>query len=314
MENGGVQRLAWCLLKRNHMKSINILSLIAGLTVAYARVGSAAEAARDGVPLSATDVGHLGAFPVSNSMIVTWVIAGLLIISARRATRAFKDVPSGAQNVWEWLVEALLGFLEGIVGQKLARKTFWLFASIFIFVLSANWFGLLPGVGTIGWGTMTARGFTVDQPLLRSCSADFNMTFAMAMTFFGCWIVWAIEHNGVIGIFRHLFLPKGDSTGFLKVMMGVVFLAVGVLEVVSILFRPISLSLRLFGNVYAGEDMLETLGLMKHGLGWILPIPFYCMEVLVGLVQAMVFMLLGAVFTFLMCGQHEEEQGVTVHR
>jgi len=291
------------------------LGVLGGFAAALSSAGNAAETAREGVSLCATDVGHAGVLPVSNSMIVTWVIAGLLIYSARRATRAVRDVPSGSQNVWEWLVEMLLGFLEGIVGSTLAKKTFWLFATIFIFVLSANWFGLLPGVGTIGWGSMTEQGFRVDRPLLRSCSADFNMTFAMAMTFFGCWLVWAIEHNGVSGFFRHLFAPKGDSTGFLKVMMGIVFLAVGVLEVVSILFRPVSLSLRLFGNVYAGEDMLETLGQMKHGLGWIMPIPFYCMEVLVGLVQAMVFMLLGAVFTFLICEPHDDEaQGVAVHK
>ena len=286
---------------------------IAGLA-GFATVGQATEATHEGVSLSAMDVGHIGVLPVSNSMVVTWVIAGLLILSARWATRAIKDVPSGSQNVWEWLVEGLLGFLEGIVGSTLAKKTFWLFASIFIFVLCANWFGLLPGVGTIGWGSMTEHGFRVARPLLRSCSADFNMTFAMAMTFFGCWLVWAIEHNGVAGFFRHIFAAKGDSTGFLKVMMGLVFLAVGVLEVVSIAFRPVSLSLRLYGNVYAGEDMLETLGLMKHGLGWVMPIPFYCMEVLVGLVQAMVFMLLCAVFTFLICEHHEDGQRAAAHK
>ena len=300
--------------KYRTMRTTGILSLLGGAMVLAAPAGYAAEAAREGVSLSAADVGHLGVLPISNSMIVTWVIAGLLILSARLATRAVKDVPSGAQNVWEWLVEGLLGFLEGIVGATLARKTFWLFASIFIFVLSANWFGLLPGVGTIGWGTVTEHGFIIEHPLLRSSSADFNMTFAMAMTFFGCWVVWAVEHNGLAGVVRHLFAPKGDSTGVLKVMMGTVFLAVGVLEVVSIVFRPISLSLRLFGNVYAGEDMLETLGLMKHGLGWVMPIPFYCMEVLVGLVQAMVFMLLCAVFTVLICESHDEGHEGAVHR
>ena len=296
------------------MKTRCHLNLLSGVVGVLSLSSSAAEVAHEGVSLSAADVGHLGVLPISNSMIVTWVIAGLLILSARKATRVLSDVPSGSQNVWEWLVEGLLGFLEGIVGRTLARKTFWLFASIFIFVLSANWFGLIPGVGTIGWGAMTEHGFRVDRPLLRSCSADFNMTFALARTFFGCWLIWAVEHNGVAGVIRHLFAPKGDSKGVLRIMMGLVFLAVGVLEVVSILFRPISLSLRLYGNVYAGEEMLETLGLMKHGLGWLVTIPFYCMEVLVGLVQAMVFMLLGAVFTFLICGHHDDSQEASLPR
>ena len=87
--------------------------------------------------------------------------------------------------------------------------------------------------------------------------------------------------------------------------MIVVFFAAGCLEIVSILFRPVSLSFRLYGNVFAGENMLEAMATIVPGLGWLLPIPFYFMELLVGLVQAMVFMLLTAVFTLLIC-QHEE--------
>jgi F-type H+-transporting ATPase subunit a len=88
--------------------------------------------------------------------------------------------------------------------------------------------------------------------------------------------------------------------------MVIVFFAVGCLEIVSILFRPISLSFRLYGNTFAGENMLETMARLVPGLSWLLPIPFYFLELLVGLVQAMVFMLLTAVFTMLIC-QHEDE-------
>ena len=91
----------------------------------------------------------------------------------------------------------------------------------------------------------------------------------------------------------------------MKVLMVVVFFASGCIEIVSILFRPVSLTFRLYGNIFAGETMLETMSRMVPGLGWLLPIPFYFMELLVGLVQALVFMLLTAVFTLLMC-QHEE--------
>lgn len=255
--------------------------------------------------MQASDIGHLFGFPISNAMLVTWIVAALLIGSAWLATRKVKDVPDGLQNFWEWIVEGLYGFLEGIVGAVLIRRTFWFFATIFVFVLSASWFGLLPGVGTIGWGVRTAHGFEVTRPLLRSADADFNMTFAMAMIFFVVWLIWALQENGLFGFLRHLFAPKGETTGLLKALMVVVFLAVGVLEVISILVRPVSLSLRLYGNVYAGDNMLETMSRMVPWLGWLLPIPFYLMELLVGLVQAMVFMLLTAVFTFLIC-QHDE--------
>jgi F-type H+-transporting ATPase subunit a len=110
-----------------------------------------------------------------------------------------------------------------------------------------------------------------------------------------------------MGFLGHLFAPpKGDMTGILKVLMIVIYLAVGCLEVFSILFRPVSLSFRLYGNIFAGENMLEAMSTLVPGFGWLLPIPFYFMELLVGFVQALVFMLLTAVFTLLIC-QHEEE-------
>jgi len=257
-----------------------------------------------GLPQSAVKIEHWGGF-VTNSMIVSWIVAIGLIIFARIATRNLQQVPSGAQNILEWLVEGLYGFLETIVGPRLVKRMFWFLATTFIFILSANWFGLIPGVGTIGWGQQTPQGFVIDQPLFRGANADMNLTLAMALIFFACWIVWALQEGGPIGFLKELFAPKGETTGLLKVLMVVVFFASGCLEIVSILFRPISLSFRLYGNVFAGETMLETMARLKPGLGWLLPIPFYFMELLVGLVQALVFMLLCAVFTLLIC-QHQE--------
>jgi F-type H+-transporting ATPase subunit a len=133
------------------------------------------------------------------------------------------------------------------------------------------------------------------------------MTLAMAVIFFICWTVWALQANGPGGFILHIFGPKGETTGVLKVLMILVFIVVGLLEVVSILFRPVSLSFRLYGNIFAGENMLESMARLVPGwLGSIIiPIPFYFLEVLVGLVQALVFMLLTAVFTLLIC-THEE--------
>jgi F-type H+-transporting ATPase subunit a len=239
-------------------------------------------------------------------MVVTWIVAALLIIFARRATRKMKQVPDGAQNLLEALVEGLYSFLEGVIGQHLVKRTFWFFASIFIFILSANWFGLIHGVGTIGWGHRSAEGFTVTDPLLRGANADLNLTLAMAVVFFACWILWSLQELGPTGFLKELFAPKGSPAGALKVLMAVVFFLVGCLEIISILFRPVSLSFRLYGNIFAGENMLEAMSTLVPGLGWLLPVPFYFLELLVGLVQALVFMLLTAVFTLLMCQHHEE--------
>jgi F-type H+-transporting ATPase subunit a len=276
-------------------------------TVLFVTLPALIVQAAEGLPAAAPRF-KVGPLEVTNSMILTWCIALFLIVFAQIATRNIKAVPQGAQNFWEWLVESLHGFLEGIIGPELVKKTFWFFATVFIFILFTNWFSLIPGVGTIGWGTPDETGHLhhISKPLLRGVNADLNMTFAMAMIFFLFWTVWALQANGVKGFILHLFGPKGDTSGLLKVLMIFVFLMVGVLEVVSIAFRPVSLSFRLYGNIFAGENMLESMAIMGGpAFGWLLALPFYAMELLVGLVQALVFMLLTSVFTLLIC-QHEE--------
>jgi F-type H+-transporting ATPase subunit a len=265
-----------------------------------------------GLPPYAPKLGRTGASFVTSSMVVTWTVGLGLILFARYATRKMQLAPAGAQNFLEWLVETLYEFLEGIIGADLVKRTFWFFATVFIFILFTNWFGLIPGIGTIGWGETTKGGFEVTTPLLRGGNADLNMTLAMSMIFFACWIVWAVQSIGVKGVFLDLFGPKGDTTGVLKILMIIVFFLVGFLEVLSILFRPISLSFRLYGNIFAGENMLEAMARLVPALGWLLPVPFYFMELLVGIVQALVFMLLTAVFTMLIC-RHEEEPGGAAH-
>src|SRR5208337_3090385 len=265
-----------------------------------------AEPKGHGLTQEATVIARVFGLPITNSMVVTWITALGLIVFAKIATRRMKQVPEGAQNVWEWLVEGLYNFLESIIGRHLVERTFWFFASIFIFILAANWVGLIPGFGTIGWGRQTAQGFRIDEPLFRGANADLNLTLAMALVFFACWIVWANQELGPLGCLRELFAPKGESAGLMRVVMAIVFFLVGCLNIISILFRPISLSFRLYGNIFAGENMLDTMAEVVPGLGWLLPIPFYFMELLVGFVQAMVFMLLTAVFVLLACPQEEK--------
>lgn len=271
----------------------------------------AEHAGGEGLPAAAPRI-QVGPFVITNSMIMTWLVALFIIIFAQLATRNIRQVPEGAQNFWEWMVEGLHDFLEGIIGHDLVKKTFWFFATVFIFILFTNWAGLFPGVGTVGWGVPGPDGHLhhISRPLLRGVNADLNMTLAMAIVFFVCWTIWALQANGPGGFILHLFGPKGDTTGLLKLLMIVVFLGVGVLEVVSILFRPVSLSFRLYGNIFAGENMLETMATMGGpAFGWLLALPFYVMELLVGIVQALVFMLLTAVFTLLICTHDESAHG-----
>lgn len=303
--------MQYCFFSR---LSLSIFALCCGCVFATSTIAAELpvppeKAEHETLPLKPATLIHIGKFAITNSMLVTWIVAAGIIVFAQSATRRIERIPSGIQNFWEWLVEGLYNFLENIIGRDLVRKTFWFFATIFIFILFVNWFGLIPGVGTIGWGHHEpATGiFRVDRPLLRGGNADLNMTTAMAAIFFVLWVVWAIQANGVGGFLRHLFGAKGETTGILKLVMVVVFFMVGWLEVVSILFRPVSLSFRLFGNIYAGESTLEVMSSMVPFLSWLIPIPFYFLELLVGVVQALVFTLLTAVFTLLIA-QHEPEK------
>ncbi|HRZ38638.1 MAG TPA: F0F1 ATP synthase subunit A [Candidatus Paceibacterota bacterium] len=291
----------------------HILTAGAALAGPWA-AGLAAEAAEHaGMPQNAVPLSGEHGF-LTNSMLVTWGVALAMIGFARIATRRMQAVPEGAQNFWEWMVESLYEFLEGIIGSDLVKRTFWFFATIFVFILASNWIGLIPGVGTIGWKSPGAHH--IDTPLLRGVNADLNMTFAMAMIFFALWFYWALRANGPGGFVLHIFGPKGETSGALKIVMVVIFALVGVIEVVTIAFRPVTLSFRLFGNVFAGENMLEAMARLVQEPVWLgaltsvlVPIPFYFLEVLVGLVQALVFMLLTAVFTLLICAHEEGPEG-----
>ena len=274
--------------------------------------GSPSEPASHGLSPKAVEIARPLGFPITNSMVVSWVVAFGLIAFAQFATRKMLPIPAGTQNFLEWLVESLYNFISGIIGPHLTDRTFWFFASIFLFILSANWAGLIPGVGSIGWGHQTDHGFVISQPVLRGANADVNLTLAMALVFFASWVVWGFREVGAKGFVKELFAPKGESAGVLKILMVVVFFAAGCLEVVSILFRPISLSFRLYGNIFAGENLLEAMSKLVPGFGWLVAIPFYFLELIMGIVQALVFMLLTAVFTMLIC-QHESEAAAATH-
>ncbi len=283
-------------------------------TVADAAHGAAVEAGghgsgeHHGLPPDAPRFA-IGPIQFTNSMLVTWVVALLLIVISQLATRNVQMVPSGLQNFMEWLVEGLYGFFGEILGPDLVKKAFWFFCTIFLFILFTNWFGLFPGVGTVGHGFTDAAGhFHLTKPFLRGGNADLNMTLAMSLVFFALWLIWSLQSLGLVGFLKHIFWGGGGS-GIMGVFMVAIFFFVGLIEVISIAFRPVSLSFRLYGNVFAGENILESMMTLVPWLSWILPLPFYFLELLVGLVQALVFALLTSVFTALMCAHHDESHG-----
>lgn len=247
--------------------------------------------------------------PISNSMIMVWLAVGLIVLFCRAATHKMALVPTGFQNFAEWAIESLYDFLSGLMGAHLTKRTFWFFGSIFFFILTSNYLGLIPGVGTVGWHLESGHEHHGFLPLLRGANADLNMTAAMAFTFAVLWIYWALTENNLKGFLAHIFAPKGAFQGVMFAIMAVVFFLVGLLEIVSIAIRPVALTFRLFGNIYGGEQTMEALmGLVPvKSLAFLPALPFYFMELLVGFVQALVFTLLCAIFLKLICDHGEEE-------
>ena len=251
---------------------------------------------------------EIGPLQITNSMVVTIVVALLIILGAQAATSNVQLIPSGLQNFVELLVESLYGFFESILGPVMVKQTFWFFGTIFIFILFSNWFGLIPGLGTIGWAEPGQHSEHITEPLLRGVNADLNMTLGMAALFMVLWLYWSIKAIGVGGFLGHIFNVKGHGAGFFGIFLVVVFIFVGLIEVVSIGVRPVALTFRLYGNIFAGENILETvMALGGPYFGWLAVLPFYVLEILVGLVQALVFALLTSVFTALMCEYHGDE-------
>lgn len=245
---------------------------------------------------------------LTNSIFVSALVVAFILVWSSRAAGRLALVPGGAQNLFEAIVEVLYDTVEGIVGKHMVSRTFGLLASLFLFILIANWFAVLPGVGSIGWGEKTGflSVYPVLVPLLRPATADLNMTFGLAAVFMVLWLYWTLREVGAVGFANHIFGVKGGLRGLTAILLFPIFFFVGVIEIISILFRPVSLSLRLFGNVFAGENLLVTmitlgneLGLPKvvsYIMGIMIPVPFYFLELLVGFLQAMVFTLLCAVY------------------
>jgi len=253
---------------------------------------------------------------LTNSIFVAAIVTvGILFLSSK-ATKKMTLVPHPAQNAFEFVIEFLYGQVESIVGKHVAPKVFPLLATMFIFILISNWSGLIPGVGTIGWGHGTGPLTLqhVDVPFFRGPTADLNLTLGIAAVFMVVWLAITIQEVGVVGFIKHTFAAKGGMTGFIGAFVAAVFFMVGIIELVSIAFRPVSLSLRLFGNMYAGETLLHTMGTLGDKLppifaflaAILFPLPFYFMELLVGLLQAVVFVLLCSVYVKLSTA-HEEE-------
>ncbi len=260
---------------------------------------------------------HIGELPllgsVTNSLLTTWVVMALLLLLAWGATHRLILVPSGLQNMMEAIVEAVWGLTEDVSGPKRAPKYFPIVATIFLFVLFSNWFGLLPFVGTWGFWEEIKHGAETEAilvPWLRSPSTDLNTTVALALISVTLTQAFGIRAQGIFGYLGKFINVKSTwnligaligrkprpakATGYVSmVMFAVIDLYMGILELISEVAKILSFSFRLFGNIFAGEVLLAVIAFL---MPYLLPLPFLGLEVFVGFIQAFVFAVLTLVF------------------
>jgi len=262
-------------------------------------------ASEEGVNPKATDLFEIGGIPVSNSILTTWILAAVIILAIRVLVGTPKIVPSKGQALVENMASGLRDALEPIVGKSMIGKVFPTLCGFFVFILLMNWSGLLPGVGTIKYGE---PGHWLDA--IRPATSDLNTTLALSIISFVAWTYFVLRYAGFKVLIFDLFGNKADKKELsfpMWVMLSFIFLGVGGIEVVSIAFRLISLSFRLYGNVFGGENLIHALGGIAP---YVVPAVAGLLEVLVGLIQAFVFTLLSAVYIGLICnheGGHDEE-------
>jgi len=297
---------------------IGIIFYVLGIRMTKADLAISAAAEPIGCLGGVIDGAHCSAgtlLPITNSFIMTVIVDILLLLTIVFGVRNMQLVPRGFQNIVEFMVEGFYNFAQS-VDRKNVAKFFPVCASIFFFVLYSNYFALVPGVGSIGVCRVEAAaegtaahialsatfasfpGYCADGkvvPVLRAPSSDLNVTLA-----------WALASVFMIELFGFQALGLSYLTKFFNFREGAMNAFVGILELVSEIVRIIAFSFRLFGNIFAGEVVL---GVMAYLFAYLLPLPFYGLELFVAFMQAFIFSVLTLVFMSLATishGGHDE--------
>jgi len=250
-------------------------------------------------------VGSGDGFVVTNTLLSSWIVTLLLIGLFYGATRRMSVVPRGLQNLMEAAIEALLNFVQSVAGAENARRFFPLIATIFLFVMFNAWIGLLPIYPALGFAK-EAGGFLfsgdLDRHLLRPAGTDLNMPLALALVSFLFVEFWGFRLLKLSYLSKFIRLENLRKGNFAQVPID---LFVGALELLSEFVRIISFTFRLFGNMTAGEILLLVI---TYLVPFVLVLPFYGLELLVGLVQALIFAGLTLVFVVVAVTPHSEEE------
>ncbi len=259
--------------------------------------------------LFAEPIFHIGSFTVTNSLLNSWLVIIIIVIACLALKRGIKSVPGKLQSVFEMTVDGFLGIFDSVTGSRKQSLKFFPFVfSFFLLILINNWLGLLPGIGSIG-KVVSEEGHEVFVPFFRGGTADLNTTLALAIIgvvashIFGVMAVGAWNYlNKFINIKVLLEIPKKVMKDPTVMIVNPIKAFVGLIEIIGEAAKIASLSFRLFGNIFAGEVLLAAMaGILAFGL----PIPFMFLEVIVGLIQALIFAML--ILAYLTMSTSKEE-------
>jgi F-type H+-transporting ATPase subunit a len=261
--------------------------------------------------LFAEPISHLGSFAITNSLLTSWIAVVVLVIFFVVLSKKIKHIPKGIQNIFEFLLEGALDLADSVTGdRKKTEKFLPISLALFLFVLVNNWLGLLPGVGTIGF-VESSHGENIFVPFLRGGTADLNTTLAIALIavivshIMGIIAIGSWKHlNKFINLEAFLAIPKKIKQEPTIVLINPIRAFVGIVEVIGEVAKVASLSFRLFGNIFAGEVLLAS---MMALFAFILPLPFIFLEIIVGIIQALIFAMLSMVFMTIATQDHAEE-------
>jgi F-type H+-transporting ATPase subunit a len=265
------------------------------------------------VELPAEPVFHVAHFSITNTLIASWFTIIVLVVLSFFLTRKMRLIPGKGQAIAEAIVEGLLNFVESVAGKKHARMLFPGIATIFIYVISNAYLALLPFFGSIGIIEHDGKF----APLFRAANTDVNVPLSIAIMSFIFVESWGMRALGVshylsefINIRQMVqgfkeFLKGKIGQGLMDVVFGFINLFVGVLEIFSHLIRMLSFTFRLFGNMTAGEILILVSCFL---IPLVFTIPFYGLELLIGLIQALIFSGLTLVFATIAVSPHEETE------
>jgi len=252
------------------------------------------------ITLFAEPIFHIGNFTITNSLVSSWTVVFILVIFAIVLGKKIKKIPEGLQNIFEIIIEGAVNLMNSVThDSEKSKKIFPYIFTIFIFILLNNWLGLVPGVGSIGF-IETGHGESVFVPFFRGATADLNTTLALAI-----FSVLAANLFGILTIGGWNFMNKfinikalAEVPGKLIKEPAIIFVNpikffVGLIEIVGEFAKIASLSFRLFGNVFAGEVLLASMAAI---FAFVVPIPFIFLEIIVGVIQALIFAMLTLVY------------------